>query len=165
MTTREYYAIILTCSTQRKTNTNGFFQNPKQTFCITAWLVLGVFNRDTGGRCHSRVLRLPKRSRTTILSASSAIQRWRRILTELGSKNVFEFREDGKAYAVNISNCEPRYTGLVGFWTGEGFEWILYASRESSITVAGARLLPAVQAAWPSWRQRIWTTPFFQTPQ
>jgi hypothetical protein len=88
-----------------------------------------------------------------------------RILTEQGITNAFEFREDGEAYEIRVATFEPRYTGLEGFWTSDRFDWILYASHESSITVGGKWLLPAVQAAWPMWERRIWTSPFYERSQ
>ena len=88
----------------------------------------------------------------------------RRILAEHGVTSVFEFREDGEAYQVRVESFEPSYA-LEGFWTSDRFDWILYASHESSITVGGEWLLPAVQAAWPSWKQRVWTSPFYERPE
>ena len=38
--------------------------------------------------------------------------------------------------------------------------WIIYASHESSVTVGGW-LLEEMQAIWPSWQERTWTSPFF----
>jgi len=89
----------------------------------------------------------------------------RRIFAEHGVTSAFEFREDGEAYVVRVATFEPCYTGLEGFWTSDRFDWILYASHESSVTVGGEWLLPAVQAAWPSWKRRVWTSPFDERPQ
>lgn len=89
----------------------------------------------------------------------------RRVLSQHGVTRVFEFREDGKCYEVSTAGFEPRYTGLEGFWATSQFDWIIYASHESSVTVAGRWLLPAVKAAWPVWRLRVWTTPFYERPQ
>jgi hypothetical protein len=89
----------------------------------------------------------------------------RRILTEHGVSSVFEFREDGAAYQVRVATFEPCCTGLEGFWTTDRLDWIIYASHEGSVTVGGEWLLPAVQAAWPSWERRVWTSPFYERPQ
>jgi len=89
----------------------------------------------------------------------------RHILAEHGVTTALEFRENGKAYEVSIATFEPCYTGLEGFWTSGRFDWILYASHEGSITVAGEWLLPAIKAAWPSWNRRVWTSPFYERPE
>ncbi|MCD6052439.1 MAG: hypothetical protein K0Q55_3857, partial [Verrucomicrobia bacterium] len=47
----------------------------------------------------------------------------------------------------------------------EQFDWIIYASHESSVTIGGEWLLPAIKSAWPNWQNRIWTTPFFEKPE
>jgi hypothetical protein len=36
-------------------------------------------------------------------------------------------------------------------------DWLIYASHESSITVAGDWLLEAVKAEWPEWEQHLYT--------
>ena len=89
----------------------------------------------------------------------------RRILAEGGVSNVLEFREDGEAYEIKVASFDPCYTGLEGFWTSARFDWILYASHESSITVGGEWLLRAVKAAWPAWEQRLWGASFPERPQ
>ena len=64
---------------------------------------------------------------------------------------------------MNVADCEldlelfePVYTGAEGSWTDSSFDWLVYASHESSVTVAGARLLPAFQQAFPEWREWIY---------
>jgi hypothetical protein len=89
----------------------------------------------------------------------------RDILSVHGVATVVEFREDGKCYEVHTNQIEPRYTGHEGFWATGHFDWVIYASHEGSVTVAGKWLLPAVQTAWRSWRERVWTTPFYERPQ
>ena len=77
------------------------------------------------------------------------------ILASHGVARVLEFGEDGDAFDIALSTFEPVYS-LETFWSTDKFDWIIYASHESSITVAGAWLLPAVQAAWPDWHRRRW---------
>ena len=87
-------------------------------------------------------------------------ERLQAILRERNVKNVYEIREDGVSYEMELSVFEPYYSGAEGFWCDENFDWIIYASHESSITVGGW-LLPEIKKVWTNWQDRIWTTPFF----
>src|SRR5688572_18208473 len=73
---------------------------------------------------------------------------------------VWEIREDDNNYEPELSVFDPYYNGAEGYWCDSTFEWIIYASHESSITIGGW-LLPEVQKAWPNWKDHVWTTPFF----
>jgi len=88
----------------------------------------------------------------------------RNILAARGVTVIAELSEDGGGRKISLNDFEPYYPFLETFWTTESLDWVIYASHESSITVAGEWLLPAVQAAWPNWRARIWTTPFYERP-
>ena len=57
---------------------------------------------------------------------------------------------------IELESLEPVYTGAEGFWLDASFEWLLYASHESSVTVAGATLLPRFRQAWPAWADRLY---------
>ncbi len=59
--------------------------------------------------------------------------------------------------ALAVSLLEPEYDGREGYWTSEGMDWLLYASHEGSITVAGDWLLEAVKSIWPAWRKHLYT--------
>ncbi len=48
---------------------------------------------------------------------------------------VREFREWGCERPV--SSLTPRYTGEEGYWTSPSMDWLVYASHESSVTLAG----------------------------
>jgi hypothetical protein len=74
-------------------------------------------------------------------------------LAELGVSRLWELRElDTDAdKEIELEQLEPRYTGSEGYWTDDAFEWLVYASHEDSVTVAGERLLPALQRRWPDW--------------
>jgi hypothetical protein len=82
------------------------------------------------------------------------------ILRRRGVENVWEIREYGANYELEPSVFEPYYSGAEGYWCDGNFDWIIYASHESSITIGGW-LLPEVQAVWSSWKEHLWTTPFF----
>ncbi len=84
----------------------------------------------------------------------------RQILAAHGITTMFEMREDGQLYEIELAQFYPVYTGSEGFWFTLQLNWLIYASHESSLTIGGAWLLPAVQAAWPDWEQRVWTRPF-----
>lgn len=45
---------------------------------------------------------------------------------------------------IELPELRPSYTGAEGFWTDRTFDWLVYASHESSVTIAGKRLLPAL---------------------
>lgn len=82
------------------------------------------------------------------------------ILRSHGVKKVWEIREYGANYQLELSAFESYYNGAEGFWCDETFDWIIYASHENSITIGGW-LLPEIKAIWANWEERIWTTPFF----
>jgi hypothetical protein len=84
----------------------------------------------------------------------------RKILERHGIENVFEFGEFGIYYELEVSMIEIAYGAGENFWFDSSFEWIVYASHESSITIGGW-LLEEVKAVWPHWSGRVWTTPFF----
>lgn len=79
------------------------------------------------------------------------------ILRHQGIRRVWELREFGPEYEMDLAELEPHYNGAEGYWTSGEMEWLVYASHESSITVAGAWLVAAVQTAWPEWAQHLYT--------
>jgi hypothetical protein len=85
----------------------------------------------------------------------------RNLLAAHAVQRVFELREGGSAYELELADLEPRYTGDEGYWCSEAMDWIMYASHESSITVGGRWLIKAVEGAWPEWERHVWTSPFF----
>lgn len=83
------------------------------------------------------------------------------ILNNHGVERVWEIREDGKDYEFELPVFEPYYNGAEGFWCDSKFDWIIYISHESSITIGGW-LLAEIKSVWSNWEDRIWTTPFFE---
>jgi hypothetical protein len=77
-----------------------------------------------------------------------------------GIETLWEMREDGINFELELSVFEPYYNGYEGYWCDATFEWVIYASHESSITIGGW-LLPEVKDVWSDWKERVWTTPFF----
>ena len=88
-------------------------------------------------------------------------ERLRKILTDRNIGIVYELREDARGFEIPVAELEPYYTGEEGFWLSETLDWLIYASHESSLTIGGEWLVSAVCEAWPSWRQRLWTSPFY----
>ncbi len=85
----------------------------------------------------------------------------RQMLRSRGIGRVFEVREYGPSYELDVELFEPEYNGAEGYWVSDNLGWVMYASHESSITVGGW-LLDEVKVAWPNHTQHIWQTPFFE---
>ncbi|MBW4505673.1 MAG: hypothetical protein KME64_04070 [Scytonematopsis contorta HA4267-MV1] len=77
------------------------------------------------------------------------------ILRSRGVETVWEIREFDDNYELELSNFEPHYNGAEGFWCDSNFDWVVYASHESSITIGGW-LLPEIQAVWSNWQERLY---------
>jgi hypothetical protein len=88
--------------------------------------------------------------------------RLRTIIESLGTSRVLEIREhdaDGPDRELDVELLEPVYTGAEGFWTDKSFAWVIYASHEGSVTVAGAGVLAPLREAFPQsddWAYRAW---------
>lgn len=89
------------------------------------------------------------------------VEKLRTIFRTHGIEILWEMREDGINYELELSVFEPYYNGNEGYWCDGTFEWIVYASHESSITIGGW-LLPEVKGVWSNWKKRVWTNPFFE---
>ncbi len=87
-------------------------------------------------------------------------EKLRTIFRSHGIERIWEIREDGINYEEELSVLEPFYNGNECYWCDATFDWIIYASHESSISVGGW-LLAEVKSVWPNWERRVWTTPFF----
>jgi len=75
------------------------------------------------------------------------------ILGDHGLQTAFELREYGPEYELDVSLLIPSYNGAEGYWTAGDSDWLVYASHESSITVAGDWLVRSVQQWWPAWAE------------
>ena len=65
-----------------------------------------------------------------------------RIIEANGIKRIWELREAGGCeYELDTPLFTPQYTELEGYWTSSGFDWLVYASHERSITLAGDWLI------------------------
>lgn len=85
------------------------------------------------------------------------------ILTARGISRLWELRESGACYEMDLDLLDPKYTGEEGFWCAPNAEpgWLIYASHEESITVGGDWLIREVTRIWPEWPRYLWTSPFF----
>jgi hypothetical protein len=68
----------------------------------------------------------------------------------MGVDRVWELREYGPEYVHDVENIDPTYNGAEGFWTSFKADWLIYASHELFIAVAGP-LLRMIQGQWPTW--------------
>jgi hypothetical protein len=85
-------------------------------------------------------------------------QRLQRILVARGIERVWELREFGPEYEQDLALFEPFYNGAEGYWSSEGMDWIVYASHEGSVTVAGW-LLQELEKECPL-EALVWTGAF-----
>jgi hypothetical protein len=86
-------------------------------------------------------------------------ERLQDILAAYGVRCIWELREYGPEYEQDVSLCKPYYNGAEGYWSSGDMDWIIYASHESSVTIAGW-LLPELKRIWTSWKAHLWTGSF-----
>ncbi len=75
-----------------------------------------------------------------------------RELNATNVKRIFELREYGPNFVQETEAFEPVYTGAEGYWTSRVVDWVLYASHESTVTLAGS-LMERVKKIWPRWAE------------
>lgn len=80
------------------------------------------------------------------------------VLRREGVTRVYELREFASSanYELDIELLRPWYTLDEGYWLDDSADWILYASHEGSVTVGGARLLPALKEVWSNWYEYVY---------
>ncbi len=81
-----------------------------------------------------------------------------------GVSRVFELHEfgpDEPDYEIELSILKPEYRwGGEQYCTAVTIDWVVYASHESSITVAGDWLTEIFKERWPEWMQRSYGGPY-----
>jgi hypothetical protein len=82
-------------------------------------------------------------------------RRLQEILAARGIERVWELREYGPEYEQDVSLFEPLYNGAEGYWSSQALDWVVYASHEGSVTVAGW-LLHELKKTCP-WEAIVWT--------
>ena len=80
----------------------------------------------------------------------------RRIIEKKGITRVIELREGGTGEYLTTRDLEIYYSGLEGYWTSEGFDWLIYSSHEQSTTIGGRWLLNEIKAIWPNWNNCLY---------
>ena len=72
------------------------------------------------------------------------------VLVEHGVVLVWE-RGESREWGCHLSvhAFVPAYNGEEGYWTSEGAEWLVYASHEASITLAGEWLVRSFRGKFP----------------
>jgi hypothetical protein len=65
-----------------------------------------------------------------------------------GITHLYELREPGGFdYEMDLELFEPYSNGDEGFWTSENIDWLVYASHERSLTVAGLKNVTYIEDA------------------
>ncbi len=81
-----------------------------------------------------------------------------------GISRVFQLHEFGRfepEYEIELSVLEPAYRGGgEQYCTSEAVDWVVYASHESSITIAGDWLTEIFREKWPEWAERTYKGPY-----
>jgi hypothetical protein len=85
----------------------------------------------------------------------------RDLMTRRGIDRVWELREHGDGECeLELPLFQPQYDGAEGYWTSTGSDWLVYASHESSITLAGDWLVTAFRAVVPDCDRYQYGGPF-----
>lgn len=70
---------------------------------------------------------------------------------------VWEIAEGAMhGWEMDCDMFDPEYTGDEGYWTSEGYDWLVYASHERSMTVAGEWLIAEIKQIWVDWKQHLY---------
>lgn len=92
-------------------------------------------------------------------AAEVGIETLKAILSAHEIERVFELREfdHSPEYQLDIEGFNPAYTiNGEGYWFSADMDWVIYASHENSITIAGEWLLTEIKEIWPGWEERRW---------
>lgn len=85
----------------------------------------------------------------------------RELLTRREIRRIWELREHGDdEYELELALFQPHYNGAEGYWTSSGADWLVYASHESSITLAGDWLVAGFKDMVPDCDRYQYGGPF-----
>ncbi len=87
------------------------------------------------------------------------IEKLRDILKRHGIHRIWQLREfdSSPEYEIDTNAFYPSYTiDGEGYWCSNNMDWVVYASHENSITIAGSWLVDEVKSTWKDWNQQIW---------
>jgi hypothetical protein len=74
----------------------------------------------------------------------------RSLLRERGINRIWELREFGDdEYELDLALFLPQYNFAEGYWTSLHSDWLVYASHEASITLAGDWLVAGFRRIAP----------------
>ena len=82
--------------------------------------------------------------------------RLRQGLSDHGISRVFELREYGCGYELDVEVAGFTYNGAEGIWACSDLTWMIYCSHESSITFGGSWLIERMRAALPGFDRFIY---------
>jgi hypothetical protein len=85
----------------------------------------------------------------------------RELLTRRRINRIWEMREhSGDEYELELALFRPHYNGAEGYWTSAESDWLVYASHESSITLAGEWLVAGFRDVVPDCDRYQYGGPF-----
>lgn len=117
----------------------------------------GKWGKWYGGACdrrspESEVVTL----HTAVMEFPGSYSGLRTALVEHGVERLFELREYGSGYEITVKLAGFRYTGAEGFWTNSAYDWLVYASHESSITFGSPWLVARMSEILPEFNRYIY---------
>jgi len=104
-----------------------------------------TWGRWYGGGCDRDDIPPNATLHTDAMNDPAAYEAIRTALRARGIARVFEWREWGHSYEMDIDLAEFQYTGAEGFWFMDSVEWMITASHESSITFGSEWLIRAMR--------------------
>ena len=85
----------------------------------------------------------------------------REALAERGISRVLQLHELSTApldSEIDVAVLEPSAGDGEQYSTSASADWLVYASHENSITIAGDWLVEVFKQRWPDWRDGTWET-------
>jgi len=82
----------------------------------------------------------------------------RQVLQRRGVQDCLEFPEfsDQRTYQLAVTELDLNYQDSERFWTDDPYDWIVYSSHESSLTLGGTWLIADLKSMWPDWGSHLW---------
>lgn len=74
---------------------------------------------------------------------------------------IYEINEHQKVSIRKIEECDFCYTGLEHLYTDQSYQFAIYFSHESSVTIGGDQLITEVHGFWPEYINHFWK-PFWE---
>jgi hypothetical protein len=90
------------------------------------------------------------------MDAKDAYESIATALIEHGISRVFELREYGDGFEIDVDHVTFTYNGAEGFWTAGDMSWLVYASHEASITFGGEFLIQPMRVVLPEFEKYIY---------